>query len=38
VDDFCRRHLSLLPLGDKLTTTAVITAFIWPAHATGAGE
>ncbi len=38
VNEFCRRHLSLLPLGNKLTTTAVITTFIRPAHATRAGE
>jgi hypothetical protein len=37
VNEFCRRHLSLLPLGNKLTTTAVITTFIRPAHASKGG-
>lgn len=37
VNDFCRRHLSLLPLGDILTTTAIITTFIWPGHASKGG-
>jgi hypothetical protein len=37
VNDFCQRHLPLLPLGDKLTTTAVITTFIRPAHASKGG-
>jgi hypothetical protein len=37
VNDFCRRHLLLLPLGEKLTTTAVITTFIWPGYASKGG-
>jgi hypothetical protein len=38
VDEFCQRHLPLLPLGDKLTTTAVITALIWPGYASKGGS
>lgn len=37
VNDFCQRHLPLLPLGDKLTTTAVITTFMSPGNANKGG-
>ncbi len=31
VDDFCRRHLYLAPLGPKLTTEVVLRTLILPA-------
>ncbi len=37
VTEFCRRHLHLLPLGPKLTCTAVITTFMVPGNANNSG-